>query len=307
MTDGIQRGPAGGKPSVALIAVVSDEAAYVAEFVFHHLHFGFAPIFLYVNNSADQTAAILRRIAAVHPQVVPILDDGMRASVSPETFQTRAYERIVREHCLPRPGLDYVAILDVDEFWTPVDLSTSVHTWLTAIGRPDIAQVNWFIPDNDDALFHLALTDDVAGHHHILVKSLWRVRQPFTRITPHGLHGLAPDCRTFSEAPMVAGTARTDELPPAMGGATIVHRMYRSPAEYVSLLGRGNPDDAAPFKRNRQGYRFYRTWQTNPRRHVLAVPPEFRRMWRTSYDAFVASKYKVLPKASQRTRRRRGR
>lgn len=40
---------------IKLIAIAKDEAAYLPDWIFHHLYFGFDSIDIYVNNTTDNT------------------------------------------------------------------------------------------------------------------------------------------------------------------------------------------------------------------------------------------------------------
>lgn len=40
---------------VKLVAIAKDEAAYLPDWIFHHLYFGFDSIDIYVNNTTDNT------------------------------------------------------------------------------------------------------------------------------------------------------------------------------------------------------------------------------------------------------------
>ncbi|WP_110648470.1 glycosyltransferase family 2 protein [Salinicola peritrichatus] len=57
------------KPLFKICAVAKDEGPYLAEWVFHHLHFGFDRIHVYLNRTSDASAAVLDRIARNHFQV----------------------------------------------------------------------------------------------------------------------------------------------------------------------------------------------------------------------------------------------
>lgn len=43
---------------IKLVAIAKDEAAYLPEWIFHHLYFGFDQIDIYVNNTSDNTFAL---------------------------------------------------------------------------------------------------------------------------------------------------------------------------------------------------------------------------------------------------------
>ena len=111
---------------VALVAAAKNEAAYLAEWVHHHLYFGFDPIEIHVNRSSDRTEEIARRIAAVEPRLQVFNADkidhrlGGKASI-----QTTVYDAAVPRLRSSLGSRQYLSVLDLDEFWTPVDFQTS--------------------------------------------------------------------------------------------------------------------------------------------------------------------------------------
>ena len=48
--------------SFRLVAIAKDEASYIADWIHHHLYFGFDQIHVYVNRTTDNTIAILKEI-----------------------------------------------------------------------------------------------------------------------------------------------------------------------------------------------------------------------------------------------------
>ena len=62
----------GRNASCDVISIVSDEQAYIAEFVHHYLYLGFSNIYLGINNSSDRTYAIIHKISEKYKNVIPI-------------------------------------------------------------------------------------------------------------------------------------------------------------------------------------------------------------------------------------------
>ena len=48
---------------IKLVAIAKDEAAYLPEWIFHHLYFGFDAIDIYVNNTTDNTHELSQYLA----------------------------------------------------------------------------------------------------------------------------------------------------------------------------------------------------------------------------------------------------
>ena len=55
--------------SVRLIAISKDEAAYLPEWIFHHLKVGFDEIQIYVNNTKNNSLDILEKISSKYKQI----------------------------------------------------------------------------------------------------------------------------------------------------------------------------------------------------------------------------------------------
>ena len=120
---------------VRLCAIAKDEGAYLADWVFHHLHVGFDGIEVWVNGTRDHSVEILTAIRAEHPQVAfrvvdDLLDRTLRRGPS---FQYVAYATLAAR--ARRAGFTHAAFLDLDEYWTAADGVSTVHD---------------FVPEDDD-------------------------------------------------------------------------------------------------------------------------------------------------------------
>ena len=120
----IGKDPTGTDAKAALIALASKEAAYVAEWIFHHLRFGFDPVVVLVNRCDDATQKIVSQIGQRDHRVqminVDFLDKG--EPYSNVKIQSDAYEfalETLRKELSPD---SYMFCFDIDEFWTPKDL-----------------------------------------------------------------------------------------------------------------------------------------------------------------------------------------
>jgi hypothetical protein len=56
-------------PNIHLTGCAKNEAAYLPEWIFHHLNIGFNSIKVYVNNTDDNSIEVLNKIIKHHPQV----------------------------------------------------------------------------------------------------------------------------------------------------------------------------------------------------------------------------------------------
>lgn len=99
---------------VKLTGIVKDDAAYIAEWAFHHLYFGFEELELYAMNSSDLTLTIIQKIAQVFPQV-KVVHEG--------SFLNKPFS--IFEFAQTCNG-GYSLQLNADEFWVPTDFKSSV-------------------------------------------------------------------------------------------------------------------------------------------------------------------------------------
>src|SRR4051794_21193234 len=100
---------------VKLCAIAKNEGPYLADWVFHHLHFGFDAVEVWVNGTNDGSRRILDAISAAHPEVTSRNADRLLADclATGRAFQRQAYARLARK--ARRQGFSHVAFLDLDE------------------------------------------------------------------------------------------------------------------------------------------------------------------------------------------------
>ena len=253
----IQRAPVNTDIKVALVAAASNEAAYVVDWVFHHLHFGFAPLLVYVNRSQDGTEAILRKLAETVPELRVTNIDDVDTDTNGQAPQRTAFERAIARMKSEQGKDDYTMLADIDEFWTPADFTSTIQQVLVAAGLPASATFNWFQLTSDTVAFGPTFAPQITGVHHKLVKAAFRSRLWLRHFNMHGVRPMLP--RRIWNASGGRITAKTwfetPEAPDNHGTAFITHRLYRSPLEYLAILGRGRSDfPGLLFKDNRFGY-----------------------------------------------------
>lgn len=253
------------KPVFKLCAVAKDEGPYLAEWVFHHLHFGFDLIHVYINRTSDASEAVLERIHSAYPQVTFESIDWIDLCdpVVSGKLQTIAY---AKEVALSRQqGVDWLMFLDVDEFWTPNDFETPVDQFAASICGVDqaapicflwhceLGQHSPFTPLQRGAGYEMSShLKTLFPLKNIEIKHV-RIHHPIfgKQVTPLDADG----------APM---TFEKDQ-PELASGATIkpksayvIHRMYRSEDEYMALMLKGRPSKRDQLKLNRPGYRSHK-------------------------------------------------
>ncbi|CED70316.1 putative uncharacterized protein [Aliivibrio wodanis] len=239
---------------IKLAAIARDEAAYLPEWIFHHLWFGFDEIEVYVNNTVDNSIPLLENIAQKHPVVITNADDLFEKSNG--DFQFKAYRELAKKS--KEEGFTHLLFLDIDEFWTPLDFETSIHKALEKLNTPQVTCFEWLLHCNE-FLFMSCFEDELKVKRSNHVKSLFQLDAPFEKIGAHNIIGselsysLADgQSYDFGDDIHCAVLAQEHQLSPVKD-FFVIHRMYRSELEYISLLGRGRPS-SKKVKNNRSGY-----------------------------------------------------
>ena len=293
---------------VALIAIASNEGAYLAQFVFHHLRMGFGPIILITNNSEDDTAAMAARMAERLPEVYHLDGDPLRVGEQgSKNFQNRAYQTAFAwlGHRSIKP--DYIMLIDVDEFWVPLNGATDVSHYIRCCSEPDAMLFNWVAPFDDTIPFAQPFNSSFKSVPQANIKSFWRYGIKITGLNAHIVY--SPDIKTdhvASGSELFETRYKTIVAPVHPGDAMVVHQMYRSMVEYVAILLRGRPSLNATFKDNRWGYRH----NLNERSVVVILLPESHgASWQAEFPAWVEvlgltemlvqSRVKVLERATR--------
>lgn len=245
---------------VALVAVASKEAAYIAEWVFHHLRFGFDPIVVLVNRSDDDaTQKIVAQIGQFDSRVrvinVDFLDKGVPQSN--KKIQPDAYGfglDLLRKELAPD---SYMVCLDIDEFWTSVDFRTIIQDYLRRNDMPPKCAFIWFLLTDEPHVFGPAFRQANTGKHGVHLKFGFQIGQPVKRIFAHRVEESNQlPVRLPSGTYLDASRSRASIPPENFGDAFIYHRLNRSVVEYVGLLGRTCLEAGElPFKVNRHGYK----------------------------------------------------
>ncbi|WP_137168112.1 glycosyltransferase family 2 protein [Salinimonas lutimaris] len=244
---------------VKLVAIARNESAYLAEWIYHHLYFGFDHIEIHTNHCSDNTDQLLAAIG--HPSVTVINADDCFSGAA-DSPQVRIYREAF--YTAWRQGYTHLMFLDIDEFWVPANLKDSINSWIKRHKHTDIMCFSW-----------LNKTDEHIPFGHVIdncrfefeaaeqVKSVYKTTVTPVTMNPHNVidHTLTY-CRDNGDkyAPINEHFSRTLPLVPpfTQERAFIIHRKYRSEKEYISMLGKGRPIGTAAtqsiFKDNRHGY-----------------------------------------------------
>lgn len=239
---------------VKLAAIARDEAAYLPEWIFHHLHMGFDEIEIYVNNTIDNSLQVLDKIGSNYPVKYKVADALFKRSTG--DFQFRAYREIANS--AKKDGFDYILFLDIDEFWTSDDLNQSVKQIISHFNNPDVLCFNWAL-HCDESLFSHCYKPSLQLRSHNHIKTLFKTSVNWRQI---GAHNIISDEVRYKSADNQEYQFSIDDPHRAIikpnketyRSCYIIHRMFRSEVEYISLLGRGRATASKKIKNNRFGY-----------------------------------------------------
>ena len=133
---------------VKVIAIAKDEAAYIPQWIHHHLHFGFDAVELWLNDISDNSLALLRKIqAALGADVVSIVeaDDVLERCIKTRRhFQEEAYN-LAYQREVKQGAFTHLMFLDLDELWTPANFEDSVKDVLRRYPQSDSISFLWMV------------------------------------------------------------------------------------------------------------------------------------------------------------------
>lgn len=242
---------------VKLVAIAKDEAAYLTQWIHHHIYFGFDDIEIYINRTTDNSSDVLDDICASYPNVS--WDSADWVDMCPEDakkqIQFVVYNKVWHE-VRKEQAFTHIIFLDIDEYWLPLDFQTTIKEFLQSRNTDDVISFEWM---NDEGnLPKLSqLPSIVSGNLSPLVKTVYPINVPVKELRHHvplfsgSVNHVLADGQAFKPRPTLI-QAVAPELQ-SLKDAFIYHRAHRSAEEYVSLLLRGRPGDLFPYKSNRYG------------------------------------------------------
>lgn len=252
-----------------VIAIAKNEAAYIPQWIAHHLYFGFSEIEIWVNGTTDNSLAILRKIAEKHPNIkFKVADEILKDCLdNGRNFQVHAYQEMLQaaeqEH-----RATHLICLDLDELWTPKDFRTKI---CSAIGKnsADAISFQWHLdtPNEQRAKFSRPFQEFNTFQKNRHVKTLAKLGDKPLKANIHNFsiqegHYSLQDGSAFQNIDIDQHSR--SKVPVDFFNNTksfvdnffIVHQIYRSCEEYVASLSRGrsHAGDEQPIKVNRDGY-----------------------------------------------------
>jgi hypothetical protein len=235
-------------PNIQLIGCAKNEAAYLPEWIFYHLDIGFSSIKIYINNTDDNSLDVLDKIIIRYPEVSYVIADTLISTPPKEYkektnhsfFNTNKIQAVIYTDALcnvDKLATDYIAFLDVDEFFLP---QKPLHEiFQTDISNELPKRFKWLLLSGDKEEF-CTLAKCTKGY----------IDQSFKSVVPNRkIEIRAEDAHRFSIQGDI-GVLNDD--------AVVLHRVLRSQKEYLYLLSKSNANSknrmANGFKKNRRGW-----------------------------------------------------
>lgn len=277
-----------------MAAIAKNEGIYFPQWIFHHYKFGIKDFEIWINQSNDESIKILKQLN-LHPDInIRIFDADdvyKECQIKGKNFQQEAYNIILRDSLVE--NFDYLFFLDIDEFWTPKNLTTSLQSYLSRFPDADAISFRWAFDaiTQDQSIMKLpGHADKVQLNNH--VKTILKLSQRIFRVNIHNsvIHNgiyLLEDGVNFLEEnsresrSIISGSLENLKLPDHF----IFHAAYRSENEYISRLlrGRGHANDFRIIKVNRAGY----LPEPNSKTMDWEIEDESRREYLENYLSFI--------------------
>lgn len=244
---------------VKLVAIAKDEAAYIPEWVHHHLFVGFDKIEIFINRTSDNSEQVLNVINEQHPNVTWDYADWI------DSCPVEAHKHIqfityanAKHQCQKEGGYSHVFFLDIDEFLILDELTTSIHDLIKRFPADTPIAFEWLNDCTPTAEAFSKIQPTLIGNLSPLVKTLLPVDIEIKEFRHHlplfkdQVNTMLVDQSFFK--PQEKVKQALDSSVNSLKTSFIYHRAHRSQYEYISLLYRGRPGDTFAYKSNRRGY-----------------------------------------------------
>ncbi len=250
------------KPKIKLVAIAKNEAAYLPEWVYHHLYFGISAIEVHFNGCNDNTLEVAE---ALKNEPVSFINADAVFENSTAKPQIEIYRDAFRK--AKEEGFDHVMFLDIDEFWVSYDLTTSISDFIQSAPYFDVMSFQWANKVLDHEVFSPALSETINVQPARQLKSVYKSFITPGLLNPHniidnGLIRIDSSFNRFIPTNRYHSLAAKESL---ASKAFILHRKYRSQLEYIASLDRGvtarGKSVASKFKSNRAGFENKKTFE----------------------------------------------
>lgn len=240
---------------VKLAAIAKNEAAYLCEWIFHHLYFGFDRIEIHYNGCTDNTEE-LATLVSEYPVSFVCADGIFRQSTG--SPQIAVYQKVLRKS--RQEGYDAVLFLDIDEFWTPVDLTSTIKEIIGSITFFDTLSFQWKNKQEQQESFAPAIQQQISVQHAPQIKTLYKTYLKPKEMNAHGTleDGLVHRFENGEVTQFTNEQKSRVSISHNPSNAFILHRKERSEIEYIASLMRGRPiktkNENIILKDNRRGF-----------------------------------------------------
>lgn len=245
------------KPKIRIVAIAKNESAYLPEWIFHHLYFGFDSIEIYYNRCSDETLSLIKHFE--HETRVDFInaDNIFETNSNPQCV---SYKRAMKK--ARAEGFSDVLFIDVDEFWMPLDCKSTIIDCVSTMPDYDVINFEWINKFELAPIFTRALSHQLQFVRASQLKSLIKTYVFPVTLNPHNVveKGLKyinalGDTIKFANAHYSKVGSAEQALP--LKPYVILHRMIRSQEEYIALLSKGRPhiqsSHEIAIKNNRAG------------------------------------------------------
>ena len=248
---------------VKIVAIAKDEGAYLPEWIFHHLYFGFDAIDIYVNRTTDNTTDILDKISNQYPNINYFYADwvDMHPKHISHFMQKIIYSQAFQDEKL-KHTFTHLLFIDIDEFWTPLNFQDSIHICLASLPKYAAISFQWFNILGEKIAFD-SISRKINGFLTPQIKSIYSTSSDIDLMRVH--LSILHENNNFEGYFLSDGSSfvYNEDKPECISGTlaktikpyVILHRMFRSEVEYISMLYRGNPENSSKIKLNRMGFR----------------------------------------------------
>lgn len=244
---------------IKLVAIAKDEAAYIPEWVHHHLFVGFDEIEIFINRTSDNSEQVLNAINAQYPNVKWDYADWI------DSCPLEAHKHIqfityanAKYQCQKEGEYSHIFFLDIDEFLILDELTSSIHDLIKRFPADTPIAFEWLNDCTPTAEAFSKIPPTLTGNLSPLVKTLLPVNIAIKEFRHHlplfkeQVNTMLVDESLFK--PQKKVKQALDSTVNSLKSSFIYHRAHRSQYEYISLLYRGRPGDTFAYKSNRRGY-----------------------------------------------------
>ncbi|WP_201578130.1 tetratricopeptide repeat protein [Psychrobacter immobilis] len=302
------------KIKVKLFAIAKDEAAYIPQWIYHHLSFGFDAVEIWINRTTDNSEKICKKISQTENNFFYRVVDDLYDQCEELNlkFQYTAYDLVFRKE-LREAKYTHIMFLDLDELWMSRDFETTIRSFISNSNDIDTASFPWFYdqPNYNKKPFDTYISETLAGKFHNVVKSLVRVSDRVISLRCHNAitkrnslqilqdqskfsednwwlvnnnynFNITPYYNSFKHAKEILSFAKLKEMEDAGVDFFVYHQINKSQIEYISSLYRGNEfQEKDSLKENRFGYVPFEKPQT------LNINKERVSSYKSNYKLFV--------------------